>query len=145
MSNESQKLSRRGALAALVRLLSAGAVVGLAPAALPALLAPRRGGVHPDPRPGVTAERVLPDARVSEKARSAYAAAREFPEVFDGIYCHCDCAERHGELRSLLSCFETEMPMDCGICSGEARLVGRLARRGKTLPEIREAVDERYG
>ena len=85
----------------------------------------------------------IADDQVSEKAKEAYAAVREFPELLDGLYCHCDCAERDG-LRSLLSCFETKMPQSCGFCRGEAEMAGRLAREGKTLDEIRKAVDKRY-
>ncbi|HEU0051739.1 MAG TPA: hypothetical protein VFQ39_01135, partial [Longimicrobium sp.] len=91
-------------------------------AAAAALLIPltaraQRGGVkHPDPRPGVTADHVLPADQVPESAKEAYDAARAAPELLDGIYCHCDCASRHDNLRSLLSCFETTMPLSCGIC-----------------------------
>ena len=99
---------------------------------------------HPDPRPGITAEHVLPDSKVDAAHRDAYAAAREIPEVLDGIYCHCDCAERHGNLRSLLSCYETDMPMSCGVCSGEARTALRLHRKGKSLDDIRAAIDKQY-
>jgi hypothetical protein len=106
----------------------------------------RRAGAvtHPDPRPGITADAVLPDDDVSASSKEAYAAAREFPAVLDGLYCHCDCAERDG-LRSLLSCFESKMPQSCRVCRGEAELAARLARDGKSLAEIRKAVDERYG
>ena len=99
---------------------------------------------HPDPRPGITADAVLPDDEVSASSKEAYAAAREFPAVLDGLYCHCDCAERDG-LRSLLSCFESKMPQSCRVCRGEAEMAGRLARDGKSLAEIRKAIDERYG
>ena len=100
---------------------------------------------HPDPRPGITAEHVLPEGKVDSEHRDAYAAAREIPEILDGIYCHCDCADRHSNLRSLLSCFETEMPMSCRVCSGEARTALRLHRDGKSLDEIRTAIDKRFG
>lgn len=99
---------------------------------------------HPVPRPGITGDAVLPDDQVAAKAKEAYAAAREFPAVMDGLYCHCDCGERD-DLRSLLSCFETKMPQTCGICRGEAEMAARLARDGMTLEEIRKAVDKRYG
>ena len=99
---------------------------------------------HPDPRPGITAEQVLADDKVDAKTRDAYAAAREIPEVLDGIYCHCDCADRHSNLRSLLSCYETEMPMSCGVCAGEARTALRLHRQGKSLDEIRAAIDRQF-
>ena len=106
----------------------------------------RRAPVHPEPRAGITAERVLAEDKVTkESARASYAAAREFPEILDGIYCHCDCDERHESLRSLLGCFESDMAARCGICRGEGELAGKLAREGKSLAEIRVAVDKRYG
>jgi hypothetical protein len=104
-----------------------------------------RGPRHPEPRPGITAEHVLPEDRVDAEHRDAYDAAREIPGILDGIYCHCDCADRHSNLRSLLSCYETEMPMSCGVCSGEARTALRLHKQGKTLDEIRAAIDKRFG
>jgi hypothetical protein len=126
-------------------LVSAAAVAGLF-LVRPLLAATRvRGGrtVHPDPRPGITSAAVLDPSSVPERSRPGYEAARAIPEILDGLYCHCDCAQRDG-LRSLLSCFETRMPVGCGICSGEAQLAHRLSREGRTLSAIRKAVDDRY-
>lgn len=144
-------LGRRAALGALARAtLVTLALAGLPPRALRAHAArePQPDGQppdwrHPDPRPGVTAERVLAEADVPAKYRDAYRAAREHPQVLDGIYCHCDCEEHRG-LRSLLVCFEGTMPQSCGICLGEARLAARLHGRGKSLAEIRVAIDDTY-
>jgi hypothetical protein len=131
-------ISRRSAL---VRL---AACVAAPLATVAARRLPTAPTHHPDPRPGITAEHVLPDDKVDAKTRDAYAAAREIPEVLDGIYCHCDCADRHSNLRSLLSCYETEMPMSCGVCAGEARTALRLHRQGKSLDEIRAAIDRQF-
>jgi hypothetical protein len=134
----STSISRRDALGRV-------AILALAPL-FPRIRGRRRDGPrHPDPRPGITAARVLPDAKVDAEHKDAYEAAREIPEILDGIYCHCDCADRHSNLRSLLSCYETEMPMSCGVCSGEARAALRLHKQGKTLDEIRTAIDKRFG
>jgi hypothetical protein len=47
---------------------------------------------------------------------------------------------------SLLSCFEGDaMARTCPICQGQGRLVARLHREGKTLDEIRTAVDAKFG
>ena len=105
----------------------------------------RRAAVqHPEPRPGITAEHVLPDEELKEKARAVYAKAREIPEILDGIYCHCDCAKRHDDLRSLLGCFESTMAAGCGICSGQGALAHKLHGEGKSLDEIRAAIDAEY-
>jgi hypothetical protein len=135
----SSNITRREAIA---RLAAAAAI----PMLLGASRWPLRASVkHPDPRPGITAEHVLSDDKVDASHRDAYAAAREIPEVLDGIYCHCDCADRHSNLRSLLSCYETEMPMSCGVCTGEARTALRLHKQGRTLDEIRAAIDKQFG
>ena len=142
--------TRRGFLAAL---LGAGVAAVGTPVAVLAMRggcaghATHAGGAapaHPDPRPGITAERVLAAADVPERSRAAYEAAREIPGVLDGLYCHCDCAERDG-LRSLLSCFETRMPTSCGICRESAELALRVHRDGGTLADVRAALDRKYG
>ena len=99
---------------------------------------------HPEPRPGITAANVLPDDKLPDKkkVRALYAAAREFPETFDGIYCSCHCADQGH--RSLLSCFETEQATGCWGCQEAAQEVEKLAREGKTLAEIRTAYDARF-
>jgi hypothetical protein len=132
------RISRRTALARIALLAASPLLAGEAHAA------PRRKTKHPEPRPGITAAHVLPDGDVDAEHKDAYAAAREIPEVLDGIYCHCDCADRHSNLRSLLSCYETEMPMSCGVCSGEARTARRLHKRGQGLDQIRAAIDKQF-
>lgn len=142
------QLASRDSMSRRVLLRTLGGIAGTGLlAAMPRPLAAAARGLdveHPTPRDGITAEKVLPDEELPERARAAYAAAREIPKVLDGLYCHCDCGERD-TLRSLLSCFETRMPTSCGICREEALMALRLHRDGKTLDEIRAAVDRRYG
>lgn len=99
---------------------------------------------HPDPRPGITAERVLAADSVPEQAREVYTMAARIPSVLDGLYCHCDCHERD-ELRSLLECFESAMASTCGICQGQARTAFEMHEEGRSLRDIRKAVDASYG
>lgn len=101
---------------------------------------------HPDPRPGITAEQVLPPAAVPGTAGSveSYAAARAVPQVLDGLFCHCDCA-RHSGHRSLLTCFESEHGGYCDICMGEAVLAQQMTARGDAIDAIRRAVDAQFG
>ena len=142
-------VGRRGALRLLLgagAALAVGALAGVPLAPTLAHARPTRRVVvpHPEPRPGITAADVLDPAELPRSARAAYAAAREIPQVLDGLYCHCDCATRDG-LRSLLGCFETRMPLGCGYCREEAELALKLHREGRTLAEIREAVDREFG
>ena len=122
----------------------------MAATAAVAVLAVSRGAggavPHPNPRPGVTAERVLAPSLVPNTpgAGEAYAAARSAPGVLDGLYCHCDCSKHFGH-RSLLTCFESEHGGRCDICMGEATLAAQLASRGSSLDDIRQAIDQRFG
>lgn len=103
-------------------------------------------GKHPEPRPGIDASRVLTPDQLTEHpdAISAFDQVREIPQVVDGIRCSCGCASREG-FYSLLSCYEGEgMARHCEVCQGTGRMAYRLHKQGKTLNEIREAVDLRY-
>ncbi|WP_420127827.1 PCYCGC motif-containing (lipo)protein [Longimicrobium sp.] len=141
-------------LRALIRLpvlLAALLLCGLAPDAVQAQdhahhsAAPAAKRVrHPAPRPGITARNVLAPDAVPERSREVYTMAARIPSVLDGLYCHCDCHERD-EKRSLLECFEDTMASTCGICSGQAELAYELHQDGKSLRQIRKAIDTRFG
>ena len=101
--------------------------------------------VHPHPRPAVTAERVLPPSMLTNErgVLEAYAAARNAPQVLDGLFCYCQCARNFGH-RSLLTCFESDHGSRCDICMGEAMLAMQLAAQGSSLAAIRRAIDDRF-
>jgi hypothetical protein len=103
-------------------------------------------GPHPTPRPGIDASRIPAASALGddESVRAAFDAVRRIPQIADGIRCHCGCADR---LYSLLSCYEGEhaMARHCVVCQGHGRLAFRLHQSGKTLDEIRAAIDDRYG
>lgn len=108
----------------------------------------RRGiGDHPTPRPGIDASRVLKDIEIKggKDVSVAFNEVRQIPQVVDGIRCYCGCAERPG-FYSLLTCFEgpDAMALMCDLCQGHGRYAFRLHCAGKTLDEIRAAIDDRY-
>lgn len=126
-----------------------GTLAGSTAAASPSPLwgAGRRGPGHPTPRPGITAANVLPDSELVDfpSAKPAFEAVRKIPQIVDGIRCNCGCADVPG-FYSLLSCYESAgMARMCDICQGEARYAARLFAAGKSLDEIRAAIDARYG
>ena len=143
MSDEMQ--TRRRFLALVPALC-----VGLAAGARSAWAWPARRpgqGKHPEPRAGIDASRVLTRERLTEHPEAApvFDMVREIPHIADGIRCHCGCAE-DPDFRSLLSCFEGDgMAQNCQVCQGEARLAHTLHRQGKTLAQIRAAVDAKFG
>jgi hypothetical protein len=104
--------------------------------------------VHPTPRKGITAAKVLKAEQlkgVDPEVVRIFDMVREIPQVVDGIYCHCGCADLE-ESYSLLSCYEGDgMAQACVVCQGEGRLAFELHRKGKTLNEIRAAIDKSFG
>jgi len=126
-------------------------------ASLPALLfatasSARRGVArgpldHPEPRPGITAAKVLTRDQLKDHKDAApvFDMVREIPEIVDGIRCQCGCASMEGKY-SLLSCYEADgMAGHCEICQNEGRLAYRLHKQGKTLKDIRAAIDAKFG
>ena len=108
----------------------------------------RSAGQHPTPRPGITAAKVLTRDQLDGNAAliEVFDGVRAIPEVIDGIRCQCGCATLDG-FYSLLSCYEGDNAMAkiCHICQGEGRLAIRLHKEGKSLDEIRNAIDAKFG
>ena len=143
---ESRRHFLRRSTAALLALAGLAHVRPADARALGALA--RRPGVapHPTPRPGINASKVLLRDKLTEHpaAEPVFAMVRKIPHVVDGIRCHCGCAELP-EFYSLLSCYEADgMAQHCHICQGEARLAFRMHEQGKSLDEIRAAVDAKF-
>ena len=139
------RISRRAFLAAGIGALAAMAVaVPIAHARARRRHAP---GPHPDPRPGITGAKVATKEQLKDAAAliPIFDSVREMPEIADGIRCHCGCADMPG-YRSLLTCFENAdaMARECKTCQGQARLAARLKQSGKSLDEIRAAIDAKF-
>ncbi len=135
--------TRRGLLVAVSGV--ALATLGVPHAAAHPCRSATRAGPHPDPRPDVDASRVIPAAELAEDVVELYDGIRRIPHIADGIRCACGCADLEG-FRSLLTCFESNgMATHCLICQSEGRLVVRLHETGRSLEQIRRAVDARFG
>jgi hypothetical protein len=124
--------------------IAAAALVAIA--AIVVAVAPGGGRAHPEPRAGITGADVLASATFAgyDRIVRSYEAARQFPAVLDGLYCYCDC-RHHFNHRSLLTCFQSEHGASCDICLDEAWMAAEMHRQGRTLAEIRRAVDARFG
>jgi hypothetical protein len=103
---------------------------------------------HPTPRPGITAAKVLTEKELEDSpgAIVAFNEVRQIPQIADGIRCHCGCADVDGYY-SLLTCYERPVAMAtvCDTCQGQGRYAYRLHRAGKSLDDIRAAIDARFG
>ena len=129
--------NRRGFL----KSASAGAALVLLPQARAAAAPP-----HPTPRRGITGAKVLTSKELADtpKLVPLFDSVREIPQVVDGIRCNCGCTDPP-DYYSLLSCYEGKaMARTCGVCQSQARLVVRLHKEGKSLDEIRAAVDAKF-
>lgn len=99
---------------------------------------------HPTPRPGVTGEFVLKKKELERTPEliPLFDAIRRIPRTADGIKCSCGCSNMSFEFYSLLSCYEKNgMAVNCGTCQKLGRLVVKMQKEGKTLDQIRAAVD----
>jgi hypothetical protein len=106
----------------------------------------RQGGPHPDPRPDVDGSRVLTADQLTDTPSliPLFDGIRAIPHIADGIRCKCGCAAAEG-FRSLLSCYEgSGMAVMCDICQTEGRMAIRLHAQGRTLDQIRRAIDARF-
>ncbi|HYC52469.1 MAG TPA: PCYCGC motif-containing (lipo)protein [Gemmatimonadaceae bacterium] len=140
MNQRSVKVSRR---AAIGRIASAFSVL-LIPRPL---LASRDPFPHPDPREGISSDKVIATADLGTKSKSvieAYDAARANPAIFDGLYCVCECDKNMGH-RSLLGCYESRQAVGCHSCREQAQLIVKLLKNGDDLAAIRKAFDEKWG
>jgi hypothetical protein len=104
---------------------------------------------HPTPREGITAEKVITPERLlrngyGQHEADVYALVAQIPQIIDGLYCYCHCTERSGHY-SLLTCFENGHAANCITCLGTGELAAKLHEEGKSLDEIRAAVDAQFG
>lgn len=107
----------------------------------------RATAAHPPPRKGITGAKVRTAAQLASSAYLVplFDGIRAIPEIADGIRCSCGCADLPGYY-SLLSCYEGDaMATICPICQGAGRLTVRLHAEGRTLAQIRVAVDAQFG
>ena len=77
----------------------------------------------------------------SERVRDAYRIAREIPDVLAKIPCHCGCMKSELGHGASLDCFKTNHAETCAICVLTAQHAYRLAKAGKTVPEIQRYIN----
>ena len=72
-----------------------------------------------------------------------YEYAAEMPMVMDGLFCYCECLRNVGHY-SLLECFMDDHAAGCDICLQEAITAYEMTRQGRSLDDVRTAIDGRY-
>ncbi len=86
----------------------------------------------------------LPAEQFKGRAREAYQAAADIPDVFTQISCYCGCDKSRGH-RHLLDCFTDAHGAECNECMGEALDTSAMFKSGVPPEEIRQFIDQKYG
>ncbi|HKI97095.1 MAG TPA: CYCXC family (seleno)protein [bacterium] len=135
------KASRWGWLAALIAIAVAAYVVGV-----PGLFGSSSSHGRSFHHMGGERRPVMePLLFTQASARHAYMAAMQHPEVMDQVWCYCGCDGATLYHKSLLSCFTDYHGAGCDICQQEATTAGRLKDAGKSMEQIQDAIDARFG
>jgi len=76
----------------------------------------------------------------NKRAFVAYSIAAKIPELLyqEPCYCPCDKLEKH---QSLLDCFVGKHGFACPTCQTELVFIYEQSKKGKTPPQIREAIE----
>ena len=121
---------------------SAAAVLILA-AVLAVVVTNKKAAAHPTPRADVNAEEVVHHSHYQgyPRVQAVYKQAARIPEVLDGLHCYCECGQHSGHY-SLLDCFKSDHGAGCDICLTSVAMAYDLNKDGKSLDEIRAAIDE---
>ena len=86
----------------------------------------------------------LPPEQFFGKARQAYKAAKEIPEILAQLPCYCYCDASYGH-KSLHTCYESDHSSHCAVCVDEALMAYQLQKEeGLTAPQIRERIVAKY-
>jgi Protein of unknown function with PCYCGC motif len=93
------------------------------------------------PKPNVT---TLDPMLFKGRARTAYEAAREVPEVLAQLPCFCGCMSGFGH-RNNLDCFHDEHGVECTMCQDIAIDARDLYKSGVEITRIRQTIKDKYG
>lgn len=86
---------------------------------------------------------VIAPEKFSGPVAEGYRAAQKVPDLCAKLFCYCGC-DKTDEHTSLLDCFTSMHGVDCPICQEEAVIACKMKEQGKSLSQIRTAVDERF-
>lgn len=107
----------------------------------------RRADAHEHPKPREQAEQMMTESPdrygAYPEAKEAYRMAAHIKSTLDGLFCYCYC--KGAGHYSLLDCFKDDHGAGCDVCIGEAKLAYQMVQQGKSLEEIRAAVDAQFG
>ena len=137
-NKQNQPAKKQGSL-----LYGAAAVMLIAAAFI---LFGRRSDAVAHPAPRTEAEQLATahpdDFGAYPEIKETYKMAAQIKSTLDGLFCYCHC--KGGGHYSLLDCFRDEHGAGCDICLAEAQLAFRMKNEGRSLEEIRVAIDTQF-
>ena len=86
----------------------------------------------------------LAPEKFSMPGKLGYAAAKQYPEVIEHLFCYCGCdiTDQH---KSLMDCYVSNHGAYCTICMEEAILAKEMKDKNSNLKEIQAKVDKKFG
>ena len=103
--------------------------------------APTPADRAPLPKPNVA---TLDPAQFTGRARTAYEAAKEVPEVLAQLPCYCGCMTGFGH-KSNLDCFHDTHGIECTMCQDIAIDARDMYKSGYDIDRIRDKIKATYG
>ena len=79
----------------------------------------------------------------SGKARGAYQAAKDIPEILAQLPCFCGCMENIGH-KNTLYCFKDDHGAECDLCQSIALDAQEMHRKGVGIQQIRDNIRTAY-
>lgn len=93
------------------------------------------------PKPSIA---TLDPAQFTGRARTAYEAAKEVPEVLAQLPCFCGCMSGFGH-RNNLDCFHDTHGIECTMCQDIAIDARDMYKSGYDIDRIRKKIKDTYG
>ena len=79
----------------------------------------------------------------SGKAKLAYQAAKNIPEILAQLPCYCGCMESIGHKNNLF-CFADDHGGECDLCQNIALEAQEMNSKGLPIAQIRENIQKTY-
>jgi hypothetical protein len=95
-------------------------------------------------KPAATLIATLSPDQYTGKARAAYQAAKDIPEVLVELPCFCGCVDNLGH-RNNLYCFADSHGSICDLCQDIALSAQEMHRKGMSTDQIRDNIQATYG
>jgi hypothetical protein len=93
------------------------------------------------PKPNIS---TLDPGQFTGRARTAYEAAKEVPEVLAQLPCYCGCMSGFGH-KNNLDCFHDTHGIECTMCQDIAIDARDMYKSGYDIDRIRQKIKDAYG